>query len=39
MNIFGSIMLIIGIYLLLGIVWLSPFLLSARISRKEEENN
>lgn len=36
MSIFGSIIVIVGIYILLSIVWLSPFLLSARISRKEE---
>jgi len=39
MDIFVSILVVVGIYFLLGIVWLSPFLLSARISRKEEDNS
>jgi hypothetical protein len=38
MDVFVSIMVFFGVYLLLNVLFLSPFLLSARISRWEEKN-
>jgi len=35
---FVSFLVFIGVYLLLNVLFLSPFLLSARISRWEEHN-
>jgi len=37
MSLLISLMVFGGIYFLLGVVLLSPFLLSARISRQEED--
>ncbi len=36
MNLLTTILLIVGIYTILSLLWLAPFMLSARISRTEE---
>ena len=39
MNLIVNVLLILGIYFLLGSLVLTPFMLSARISRWEEKNH
>jgi len=39
MNIIVNVLLILGIYFFLGLLVLTPFVLSARISRWEEKNH